>query len=268
MEPRTTLPLEILACIIDLLGAEDDQDIKSLLNLSQACRTFVPLCRKYIFSSLSLPNQWRVERFSNLLSKNPDIARYVRHLHYCVVHNPIGNHEPNVMILRMLKERSSLQFVDLRSADLDWNSVPESIQSSLVFLLQLPTLTLLIISHIKGLPAAALSQCNNLRDFRLSSLEIAPPEVNQVISRSKIPRPLYIYTEKDCYDGLAVLSNYANLYPGGPIVDFSRLQKASFDVESSDDIGHINGLIKVTRQLRHLNITSEWLALSLFPSHF
>ena len=255
MEPRTTLPLDILACIIDLLADGDDRDIKTLQILSQACKSMVPLCRKHLFSFLCLSTKLKLERFGNLISKNPDIARYVRGMRY-IVYNPIGDHELN--ILDILKERSSLQSIELlSSAGLDWNSLPESIRSSFVFLFQLPTVTRLIIPNFKGFPATALSRCSNLIDLRLSRLEITPPEVNQAISRSKIPTPVYLYTEKNAYDGLAVLSNYANLYAGGPIIDFSCLQKASFDVEYPGDIGHINELIKVITQLRSLNITSE-----------
>ena len=269
MEPRTTLPLEILACIIDLLGAERGRNMDSLQNLSQACRSFVPLCRKYIFSSLVLSTEYMLKSFGILLFTNPDIARYVRHIRY-VVRNTVGDHDLN--ILYMLKERSSLQSIEILPSPVDvkpeWNSFPESIRSSLVLLLQLPTLTLLIIFNFKGFPTTALSHCSNLIEFRLGRLEIAPPEVNQVISRSKIPTPVHIKAERDTYDGLAILSNYANLYAGGPIIDFSRLQEAAFDVGSLDDIGHVNELIKVTTQLQHLDIASEWPSLFTYPLTF
>jgi hypothetical protein len=112
MEPRTTLPLGILAYIIDLLADGDDGDIKSLQTLSQACKSMVPLCRKHLFSSLRLRSKSESECFSDLLSKNPDIARYVRSLNYAV-YNSIGDHELN--ILDVLEERSSLQSIELLS---------------------------------------------------------------------------------------------------------------------------------------------------------
>jgi hypothetical protein len=255
MAPRTTLPLDISAYIVDLLAGGDDQDIKSLQILSQACKFMVPLCRKHLFSSLRLRGNLKSECFSSLLLKTTDIARYVRSLNYAV-YNPIGDYELN--ILDMLKECSSLQTIELLSPPgFDWNNLPESIRSSLIFLIQLPTVTHLDIRCFKGFPATALSHCSNLIDLQLEKLEIAPPEANQVISRSKIPTPVSLYAKTKSYDGLAVLLNSTTLHAGGPIVDFSRLQKASFDVDFSDDIGHINELIKATTRLEYFYITSE-----------
>ena len=95
-------------------------------------------------------------RFSDLLLKNPDIACYVRNLYY-IVHNPIPDHELNV--LDMLKERSSLQSIELSTV----------------------TVTYLYIYSFKEFPAKVLSGCSNLIDLKLGKLELAPTEVNQVI---------------------------------------------------------------------------------------
>ena len=109
MEARTTLPLDILLYIIDLLAGGNDGDIKSLQTLSQTCKSMLPLCRKHLFSYIYLGSELSlVERFSDLLSKNPDIARYVKNLNYGV-YNPIINHR--LYTLDILKERSSLQSI-------------------------------------------------------------------------------------------------------------------------------------------------------------
>ena len=81
-------------------------------------------------------------RFSDLLLKNPDIACYVRNLYY-IVHNPIPDHELNV--LDMLKERSSLQSIELSTV----------------------TVTYLYIYSFKEFPAKVLSGCSNLIDLKL-----------------------------------------------------------------------------------------------------
>jgi len=248
-----TLPLDILLYIIDLLAADRNyEDIKSLKILSQVCKSMVPLCRKHLFSSLILHSELDSERFSNLLSKNPDIARYVRFLVY-VVYNPISDHELNV--LDMLKKRSPLQSIQLSS--LSWNAdLPELMRSSLVFLIQLPTVTFLNIHTFEGFPATALSGCGNLIDLHLGKLNMAPPEVNQVISRSKIPTPASLVISSDSY-GSAALLNSASLHAGGPIVDFSRLQKVMFDVECRGGMDQINGLIKVTTRLEGFYLNGE-----------
>ena len=251
-----TFPLDILLHIIDLLAGGDDEDIESqtLQTLSQVCKSMVPLCRKHLFSSLLLHGKEDSKRFSNLLLKNPEIARYVKNLNYRF-YPPLSDHELNV--LDMLKKGSSIQSIQLSSpGTLDWDDFPESIRSILVFLIQLPTVTHLDIDDIIGFPVSALSGCSNLIDLRLGELTLDPPEVNQVISRSKISTPVSLYMQKITH-GLAALLNSESLHVGGPIIDFSHLQKAVFDVESQDDIGQVNELIKVTSRLEHFNLNRE-----------
>ena len=250
-----TLPLDILLDIIDLLAG--GRDIESLRTLSQACKYMVPLCRKHLFSSLCVDSNPKLVGFSNLLTKNPDIARYVRSLDYAVFYIPSSGHVLN--ILYMLKKRSSLRSIILSTLrNWGWNDLTESIRSSLVSLMQLPTVTSLVIHSFKGFPATALSGCGNLIDLSFLELSLAPPEVNQVISRSKITAPVSLYIGTDTY-GLAALLNSASLHAGasGPIVDFSRLQKAEFHVEYPDDIDQVNELIRVTTRLEYLKISGE-----------
>ena len=252
-----TLPLDILLYIIDLLAGGDDEDIESLQILSQTCKYMVPQCRKFLFSSLSFHSELHSERFSDLLSKNPDIARYVTSLSY-EVSIPVSDHELN--ILDMLKEHASLKSIQLLSRDpslrpfkLDWNDLSESIRSSLIFLIQLPTITHLDINDFKEFPETVLSGCSNLIDLQLGEIKLAPPEVNQVISRTKIPTPVSLYIKRKAH-GLAALLNSANLHSGDPIVDFSRLKKAQFHLESRESFVLVNGLIKVITRLEHLKI--------------
>jgi hypothetical protein len=254
METRTKLPLDILLYIIDLLADEDDGDIKSLQILSQACKSMVPLCRNHLFSSLCLVDDIKSERFSNLLLKNPDIARYVRSVDYGFgIHNPVSEHDLN--ILDMLKKHSSLKSIAILSPGLDWNDLPEPIRSSLVSLIQLPTVARIGIYSIKWFPAMALSGCSNLIDLQLREVELAPPEVNQVVLRCKIPTPVSLYIEqRTCGLTTVALLNSTSLDTDGPIVDFSRLQRAVFDVESRSDLGQVIELIKVTTQLEHFSI--------------
>jgi hypothetical protein len=245
MESRTTLPLDILQNIIDLLVDGNDGNIKPLLILSQTSKSMVPLCRKHLFSNLKLLRDLKSERFANLISKNPDIARYVKSLTF-TVYNPISDDELN--ILDLLKKRSSLQTIILQTSGMDWNDFPESMQTSIVSLIQLPTISRLCLESFKGFPATAISGCSNLMHLDFRKVELAPPEVNHVIPRSKISKLETLHLKKKTYS-LAALLNSANQHEGGPIVDFSRLQKALFDVESRSEIDLVNEVIKVTTRL-------------------
>ena len=62
----------------------------------------------------------------------------------------------------------------------------------------------------------------------LERLILTPSKVNQVIFRSKTNTGIAIYQDKNLWTRIPASS----LHAGGPIVDFSRLQKAVvFDVE-------------------------------------
>ena len=261
MDSELTLPLDVLLHIVELLAASrnDMYSINSLQNLSQTCKFMVPICRKHLFSSLYLVSDSGLfERLRDLLSKNPDITRYVKSLRYLML-CPVRDHELN--ILDMLIERSSLRSIELSSPRLgvgmNWNSLPESIRSSLVSLIQLPTVTRLEINNFTRFPATALSGCTNLINLRFDNLELTLPdsESNHVISHSKIPTPACLNIRAT--PGFAALLNSASLQAGGPI-DFSRVQIAMFDVTSQGDIDNINKLIKMTRQLHYIQITSEF----------
>ena len=250
-----TIPLDIILYIIDLLagGDDEDSDFKSIRILSQACKSMVPLCRKHLFSSICLFSESNSKRFSDLLSKNPDIACYVRSLYYPLfISQAIGAHELNT--IEILKERSPLQAIQISSArHCDWNDFPESLRSSLVSLFQLPTVTFLGIYLFKEFPATALTGCGNLIELELEGLELNFPEVNQVISCSKIPTPVSLRIGKETY-GLADLLNSASLHLGGPIVDLSCLQWVEFDVETRNDLAQVYELIKVTTRLAYLSL--------------
>ena len=256
MDSELTVPLDVLGHITELLAAPgDDRDsIKSLQNLSQTCKFMVPICRRHLFSSLCLRSTSISERFSDLLLENPDIARYVRSLNYRM-YNPIRDHE--LTILNILKVRSPLKSIDLSSQGLVWNSFPESIRSSLVSLIQLPTVTHLNINFFTRFPATVLSGCTNLINLQFGYIELTLPdsEFNHVISRSKIPTPTSLNIERGTH-GFEALLDYASSHAGGSI-DFSHVQIAKFQVDCQGDIVNINKLIKVTRRLQYIDIMSE-----------
>jgi hypothetical protein len=175
----------------------------------------------------------------------------------------MSGHE--LIILNTLKVRSPLQRIELSSSRVNWKRFPELIRLSLLSLIQLPTVTHLEINSFTDFPATALSGCSNLINFHFEDLELALPdsEFNHVVSRSsKIPTPALLNIRRGT-DGFAALLNSASLHAGGPI-NFSRVQKAIFEVDFRGDIDNINKLIKATRQLQYIYITSE--RQSLIPS--
>ena len=250
MDSELTLPLDVLLHITELL-ADDRNGTKSLQILSQTCKFMVPICRRHLFSSLRLTSSILFERLGDLLSKNPDIARYVRSLNYRMYYASISrDHE--LTTLNILKVRSPLKSIELSSPRANWNDYPESIRLSLLSLIELPTVTHLNIFNFGRFPATALSGCTNLMNLQFGYIELIFPdwEFDHVISRSKIPTPAFLNIGRGASGLLPIL------HAGGPI-DFCHLKMVLFDVEFQSDIDKINKLIKLTRRLRYIEITIE-----------
>ena len=231
----------------------------SLQILSQTCKYMAPICRKHLFSSLCLRSKLILERFSDLLLENPEIAQYVTSLtrSYHRLHYWCDRIGDELTILNILKVRSPLKSIELSSQGVDWNDYPESIRLYLLSLIELPTVTHLDINSFTRFPATALSGCTNLINLQFGDLDLILPdsEFNHVISCCKIPSPTFLTIKRGTH-GFAALLNSASLHAGGPI-DFSRVQRAIFEVEFRDDIDNINKLIKLTRGLRYIDIKSE-----------
>src|SRR6266446_22115 len=94
MAPR--IPLEVLERIIDDVSEYDDQlsSIRGFRACALVCRSFLPVCRKHIFASVTL-NRFCARRrrrpypptsddLNHLLSNSPHLAEYIRKLEYHV----------------------------------------------------------------------------------------------------------------------------------------------------------------------------------------
>lgn len=87
----------------------------------------------------------------------------------------------------------------------------------------------LYIQFFKGFPATALSRCSNLIDPQLEELELAPPEVHQVISRRKIPTPVSLYAKQylcidsECLSLSVILQIFHRGYFSGCVCGVGRV---------------------------------------------
>ena len=78
------LPFDVIGYIIDVLFDDDKKGLQYVKNLSLVCHSFLPLCRQHIFKSCISIHMVEPRRngkaFGRLLSKSPNIARYVHKL--------------------------------------------------------------------------------------------------------------------------------------------------------------------------------------------
>ncbi|KJA14245.1 hypothetical protein HYPSUDRAFT_208872 [Hypholoma sublateritium FD-334 SS-4] len=258
---KTPVPFDILSYITNILVIESDNE--SLRAFSLLCKFMVPLCRQYLFSSVTLrssksttPKGIGLTRF---LSGSPDTTCRIKNLEF-VVETPTSTSQDVLDILKiMLSQSTSLQSITFSSLGWpDWNVLHKPTKALLVSLIQLPTVTHLKLGAIKNFPLVALSFCSGLTDFSVSAYpyKAISPDSGQIVSRSKIPSPVSLYI-RHFYSAIAILMRPPSPNVIDPIMDFSRLVDASFHICSENDASQMAELLKTAGRLQTLFIDYE-----------
>ncbi|TFK37391.1 hypothetical protein BDQ12DRAFT_685269 [Crucibulum laeve] len=122
-------PFEIIDALQD--------DLVTLKSCSQTCLSLLPLCRKYIFQSISFTPDYSVpliERrgfprkiilFGNLLDNNPGISDYVQNLVYRIDKSDLEDAE----VPRILEKLRRIQSFKLIGEAWDWNTLCPTLQN-------------------------------------------------------------------------------------------------------------------------------------------
>ncbi|KAK0222614.1 hypothetical protein EDD85DRAFT_261404 [Armillaria nabsnona] len=122
--PILDLPSEILDAVIDEL--QDDK--KSLLQASLACRAFYPRTRAYLFSVASLTNftiSNRCDHLRELLTLSPKLALHFKSLQI----NYIRSTPENCAALTIVESLVNVTHLSLGMGN--WRDMPDSVVSSL-----------------------------------------------------------------------------------------------------------------------------------------
>ncbi|KJA14249.1 hypothetical protein HYPSUDRAFT_49339 [Hypholoma sublateritium FD-334 SS-4] len=251
-------PFDILAYITDVLGAEWDKE--TLRALSQTCKFMALLCRRYIFSSISLSSAGEETDLIRLLHRSPDITRRIRKLKYFVEHKSTSEHILAILEVMRRSQPPFLQSITLTSFGwADWVEVNEPTKSLLISLIQLPTVTHLDLGLVHNFPFPALSLCSGLTDISVSQVSEATPHAYRTLPRAKIPAPASLHVA-GFHSAILVLMQWHPLGRrsiNGPAIDFSHLEKASFEISNVNEAFQMSLLLKTVTQLRTLSIEYE-----------
>ena len=247
-------PLEIIEEIIDNL---QDQ-LPALRACSQTCHFLLPLCRKYIFRSISLKHRsWQEQceglprhttLFATLLDSSPDIADYVQNLVYQLETPPFT--DPDA--LRILKKLHRIQSFQLLGENSFWNELHPTLQKSLLHIIHLRSVTHLKISYFRFFSISTLTSCVNLTDLTLSNIMSAGMDAceHEYFAQDAVPQ-LQSFT-------LDLWGRYGNSFVNRrgskdfPMLDFSNLQTLSVIIDENSDIAAVHALTKVTEKLETL----------------
>ena len=248
---KTAVPFDILSHITDMV--DDLSDKGTLRALSLTCKFMVPLCRRHIFSFVRLSNitKEKEKGLIHFLSGSPDTTCRIKRL-LCVIDPKLRICEQIIDVLEVMRTQStSLRSITITSTEgLDWNLLREPIKSLLISLMQLPTVNHLSLAPTRNFPLAALSLCSGLTNFSISELSEPTPHADQVIMRSNIPTVASLYG-RGFYSAISALMRPSHY---GPIIDFSRLEKASFEISEEIEAIQMAEFLKALTQLRKLYI--------------
>ena len=168
------LHFDVIGKIIDILFNDDTDGLQYVKKFSLVCHSFLPLCRKHIFSSISIKigavfEPHTSEGFGQLLLKNPGIARYIHELNVFIERRP-------AIDSKYFLEPVSRQLTRLQSLTIStpgrwyqgsWHQLSSSTQCSLLNLMHLPTLTHLNVKHISNFPKSNLIVWTNVKHLSL-----------------------------------------------------------------------------------------------------
>ncbi|KAF8811373.1 hypothetical protein BYT27DRAFT_7336357 [Phlegmacium glaucopus] len=167
---NTGLPLEVIGLIIDIVATHTNSD-SSLKACALVCRSMLPLCRDYIFATVTLNDPYSrhpsptTDDLTLLLSNSPHLAMHIRELKYYVKEAKNTKFVAGTMFKKLVRLRTlSISYL-VAGSTLNWLSVPQ-----LLPLLHLPTLTSISLSEIRNFALANLAGCVNLKKLRIESV--------------------------------------------------------------------------------------------------
>ena len=252
MTPR--LPLEVVNLIIDDLAKYNQ--LSSIKACALVCHSFLPLCRKHIFASVTLNARHSSSPTSDdlnyLLSNSPHLAVYILNLDYRLNKKEFVK-KRFLWLLPMFKKLVKLRSLSIiyflrssRCKIFDWMS--SSGRKVLLPLLHFPTLTSITLKTIGNFPLADLTGCVNLKKLEFESLECSPngvgnfsvalPSTSVMLERLVINMGSMKLVQKLCH---------SRRPDGKPIIDFSSLNEIW-----SDDI-HLRSMTELFGMCKNLH---------------
>ena len=251
------VPFEVVEQIIDDV-AKNRNNLSSIKACALVCHSFLPLCRKHIFASVTLNARnpfspsGTSDDLNRLLLNSPYLAVYIRKLDYIFNKNEFVA-ERFSWLVPMFKKLVKLQHLSIRysPASLDWMS--SSVPKVLLPLLHLPTLTSISLSSFRNFALEDLAGCVNLKELEIEFLECsngvgefleALPTTPAMLERLAICNGNIRPVQQLCH---------ARRPDGKPIIDFSLLREIRADVIRLDSLKDLFGMC---RNLRNITISS------------
>ncbi|KIM44044.1 hypothetical protein M413DRAFT_25530 [Hebeloma cylindrosporum] len=249
----SSLPFDILQGIVQALSAPKTIDRATLFKLSMTCRSLLPVCRKHIFSAISLqprsfdvddpakkpqvPNQNQlrisITNMELLTTSSPSIIDWVRSLHLEI---SIANvHDAGLVHLldkvHFLEKFLLSNLPSPPDGPLLWTKFPNTLQVALSRVIKLKSVSYLTLSNLGIIPLSLILPLSNVTHLGVFSSGFSLSSPNHEWGLNTAPASLKSFCIQRGFS--SVLPLLETRYPNGsPAVDLSDLTLFSLEPES------------------------------------
>ncbi|CAA7269171.1 unnamed protein product [Cyclocybe aegerita] len=260
---QPSIPLDIIELIMEQLANDGDtMSTRALKASALACRAFLLICRKHIFSSIRLDGQegdWSIHEFKRILERNPAVARYVRKLHY--FNDFSSKRGPRILRhLRRVRELTigSVDRMEYSPSRKDWKTFSPPFRQSLRYFIQYNDIVALSLVSISNLPMYILWSFPNLVDLELFNVAVAGETWPKKFKGSERPPELSILRVR--HWSIRAMQDILCAVEGGAsqVCDLSGLQDLYLETEDGRggrSLDCINSILRSSRSLRTLELT-------------
>ncbi|KJA13789.1 hypothetical protein HYPSUDRAFT_485845 [Hypholoma sublateritium FD-334 SS-4] len=262
METQPKIPLDVLGYIADVLAA----NTSTLKRLSLTCKFMIPICRRHIFSNITVRDCGLTlgerNRIEFLLSHPTITTHYIKHL-WLIFGGRDTLCTVQYDLLQIICDTSSLTSVRIVSNSmvydlLDWNEFPEKTRSVVLFLIQIPTLRRILLKKIENFPAAAVLSCCGLSQLSLLGISnLAPPIADDIMQSPEITALASSNCSVNDTRAISMHLIGQNIGLTALVIEFDRLTDASFTIGNQAEVPQICKLLKTTTCLKELRIIAN-----------
>jgi hypothetical protein len=253
----SSLPFDVLQGIVESLSAPQTIDRGTLFKLSLTCRSLLPVCRKHIFSAISLqprsfdnddpaksrpPNQNQlrisITNMELLTTSSPSVIDWVRSLHLELSNANVHD----VGLVHLLDKIRFLEKILLStlyessshvgdSLALHWIKFPFPLQAALARIIKLQSMSYLTLCDLGIIPLSSILPFSSVTHLNVFSSGFSPPSPNHEWGSNAAPAQLKTFCVQRSFPSVLPLleAKYSN---GSPVVDISDLSLLSLELGS------------------------------------
>ncbi|KJA23638.1 hypothetical protein HYPSUDRAFT_39836 [Hypholoma sublateritium FD-334 SS-4] len=271
----TTIPVDILEHIVDILASDDDQG--SIKACSLMCHSLLHFCRRHIFKTIIVGTHSSDDKqpasliplFCRLICNAPHIADYVRIL-------TMGIHDDSARLCSKYPEFAYVlgQFNHIQSLTisdpmhsgaqqgLSWDCIQPLFQKAILHLVQFDTLTSLCLGSIR-LPVTMMKLSPSLRRLELDNVQPLTFEVEDTAATSN-SKPLCLQEFKVDSGSSVVVNTILSVRrsEGLHAFDFNSLRSFQASWNSQDGIDASRNVLMRATHLVTFELTGDVMALT------